>query len=427
MPERPTITKIENAFIPAKEITDAKRFAGRKNSVQDCFLGLIADGSNVAIVGNRGVGKTSLARQVQNIGTGNFELLEKLDITFDEKLDFLAFYFACGKSTESIDSLLEKLMTSSGCLADWIYDVPKASKAISSYQPKFSAKIMDIGIELGGSKGTEMTSEPVIQEHSTDVVFTNIVKAITEQKIAKHGILFVIDEFDQIVNRTGFASFLKALATNASNVKFCIVGIANDIYELMKEHASTDRLFAGSIINLDPMNEDELNEIISNAEKSIDDYILFDTEARKRLIKLAQGHPYMVHLVGKFALRFAYQSGSLSILSTDIDKAMADIATRGADPVLEGRYKKAVTSSTHRESVLKAFAETKTDDNEVWTSNAYKQAIDWGVDNPSQYVGQLVTDTYGAEIVNVRERYYRFKDSLFSTYVKARPRMFPVV
>ena len=38
-----------------------------------------------------------------------------------------------------------------------------------------------------------------------------------------------------------------------------------------------------------------------------------------------------------------------------------------------------------------------------------------GVDNSSQYVGQLVTEEYGAEIEKLRDRYYRFHDSLFAS------------
>jgi len=71
--------------------------------------------------------------------------------------------------------------------------------------------------------------------------------------------------------------------------------------------------------------------------------------------------------------------------------------------------------------VLKALAENQDDRGEVWTTDAYKEAVEAGVDNSSQYVGQLVTEEFGAEIERVRERYYRFKDSLFSAYVKARP------
>ena len=63
--------------------------------------------------------------------------------------------------------------------------------------------------------------------------------------------------------------------------------------------------------------------------------------------------------------------------------------------------KKAVASSEHREIVLRAFAAARDPHSgEVWTTSAYKIALDNGVENASQYVGHLVTDEYGAELVS---------------------------
>lgn len=146
-------------------------------------------------------------------------------------------------------------------------------------------------------------------------------------------------------------------------------------------------------------------------------------DARLRLVELAQGHPYLVHLVGKFAFRSCYMDNRHEISRDDIECVLSDIAENGSDPVLEGRYRKAVASSKQRESVLKALADNQDNRGEVWTTEAYKAALDEGVDNSSQYVGQLVTQEFGAEIEKLRERYYRFRDSLFAAYVKARPPM----
>ena len=217
--------------------------------------------------------------------------------------------------------------------------------------------------------------------------------------------------------------FLKALSTNTKKVKFCLVGVAKDIQDLMKEHESSDRLFAGTIIALDPMTGNELAQIVDIAEEKIGRYITFSDAARGRLIGLAQGHPYLVHLIGKFALRSAYRNDKNIIGVEDVNSVLQSIAENASDPVLEGRYRKAVASSAQRESVLRSMAETEVDRGEVWTTDAYKAAISTGVDNPSQYVGQSVTEEYGAEIKKIRERYYRFKDSLFVAYIKARPPM----
>jgi ATPase subunit of ABC transporter with duplicated ATPase domains len=129
---KPTITQVENAFQPAKEISSAEKFAGRKDSVSDAYYGLIASGSHIAIVGNRGIGKTSLSRQVANIATGDNNLLGKLELSHDRKLDFLSIYYACGQTTQNTTDLLERLLTSTGCLGDWIYDIPKAYKIVRS-------------------------------------------------------------------------------------------------------------------------------------------------------------------------------------------------------------------------------------------------------------------------------------------------------
>src|SRR5262249_49374058 len=162
---------------------------------------------------------------------------------------------------------------------------------------------------------------------------------------AKDGVLIIVDEFDQIADPTGFAPFLKALATNVPNVKFCIVGVAQDIQYLMKEHKSSDRLFAGTILPVPPMDATELKEIVQIAEEWVGNYIKFSHDAADRIVALAQGHPYMVHLVGKYALRLAFAEDRRSISARDVDATVKSIAERGADPVLEGRYKKAVGSS----------------------------------------------------------------------------------
>ena len=148
---------------------------------------------------------------------------------------------------------------------------------------------------------------------------------------------------------------MKALATNTRNLKFCIVGVAKDIQDLMKEHESADRLFAGTIIALDPMSGNELKEIISIAETAAAGYFTFSDDARNRLVQLAQGHPYLVHLIGKVALRDAYRRDERIIDSADIETALQSIAENGSDPVLEGRYRIAVASSSQRETVFKSI------------------------------------------------------------------------
>ena len=108
----PGLYEIENAFQPAKEITDVERFAGRVRPVQELFLALMAEGANIAIVGNRGIGKTSLARQAQILGHGDNGLLKKLSLNYDHQFDFQVIYLASGDNIKSREELLSALITS---------------------------------------------------------------------------------------------------------------------------------------------------------------------------------------------------------------------------------------------------------------------------------------------------------------------------
>jgi energy-coupling factor transporter ATP-binding protein EcfA2 len=420
-----TLTQINNAFLPAKEITDSEKFSGRKEFVNEAYNALLSDGTNIAIVGNRGIGKSSLARQIINIGQGDNGLLEKLQIYHDTKLDYLTIYFACGNSIENTNELLSRLLTTRNCLLEWIYEIPSATKEIGKLSGALEAGIPKIiTAKLGSEISAETTTISSVQSHRVETIFQNVITDLLKSKIAKNGILIVVDEFDQIQDTSGFASYLKSLATNTPGLKFCIVGVAQDIQNLMKEHQSSDRLFAGSVINLPSMNDEELTSIIKTAEISINQHIVFDDTAIKKIINLSKGHPYIVHLLGKQTFRTAFLEPRYSIDEDYIENILKSIAEKEADPVLEGRYKKAVASSKQREVVIKAFADSAKVDSEILTSDAYRISEEQGVENASQYVGQLVTDDYGAELIKVRERYYRFRDSLFQTYVSARPPIF---
>lgn len=301
-------------------------------------------------------------------------------------------------------------------------EVPAQVRRASTW---LGVRALGVDVSLGGEKGTEVTTTPAGPGADTVTVFTNVLGALAAEQPAKDGILIVVDEFDQIRDKQGFAGLLKSLATNVPSARFCIVGVAHDLYELIEEHESANRLFAGGVVPVPDMTSQELMEIIDLAVEHIGGEILFNAEAKQKLVRLAQGHPYMVHLIGKHALRTAWKSRAQSISGDDIDSTLALIAASGSDPVLEARYKKAVASSPQREVVLHALAEVEKS-GECWTTDAYPIAIRDGVENPSQYVGNLVTNEYGAELVKVRERYYRFRDSLFRAYVRVRPRQYTV-
>ena len=61
-------------------------------------------------------------------------------------------------------------------------------------------------------------------------------------------------------------------------------------------------------------------------------YLGFDPDAVGKLTRLAEGHPYMVHLIGKYAFRRAWRESQRKICAADIQATLEEVASRQADP-----------------------------------------------------------------------------------------------
>jgi len=317
---RTGIAAIENAFQPSRVIDTADRFVGRTTQVSQAYAELHSSGTNLVIIGKPGTGKTSLARQMINIASGNNDLLRKLEVLYDGHFDFLTIYIACGDTLKSFSDLLLNLLTAPGGLHAWSHEIPSARNEIKKLETDLKVQAASL--------------------HSVETVFTNVVSELIKAKIARNGILIVIDEFEKIENLSGCADFIKALSINVPGVKFCLVGIAEDIQGLMKARASSDGLFAGSIVYLPPMSKPELIEIINTAEKKIEHEISFTQGAKNVIANLAQGQPNLVHLLGEHALRRACLEKADSVDAKDIEKTLRMVAEGEADPWLRDLIKK---------------------------------------------------------------------------------------
>lgn len=405
-----------NVFTPAQEVKDIDRFAGRDDELMALSTALQSHGAQIVLYGQRGVGKSSLARQLAKLATNDKDLIARLKQPPFEPLDFVPVYLACDDSIKNIQMLMLRLLSDEEALASW---VPfKVVEKISSGEigAKFSVKV----IELGGKKTDAITERA--QEIESDIVsvFTSACRAVVKTGVAKHGLLIIIDEFDRIKNREGLASLLKTLGPEG--VTFALVGVATTVQDLVTEHESVARQLADGSVHVKPMRDDELMEIFDRAETLLEKKQIFDVTARNWIIKIARGHPFYVHLVGKHALLRAIADGN-SVITEDLAKdALSEIALKGSAPIQEATYKTAIGHSFTRELILKRFAERP--ENEIHTTELYADiGKELGIESGtvSVYVGHLGSEKYGAVLSKTRERYYQFADSVFKAYAAARP------
>lgn len=405
-----------NVFTPSSEISDIQRFAGRAKELQTLATALESDGAQMVVYGNRGVGKSSLARQLEKMAQNDANVMERLTRKPIKGFEFISIYFRCDDSIDSIQRLLLRMLIDESALAYWVpYRILEKSGTVQ-VGGKLSIKF----IEFSGASKEGTKEAPQELESDVTSVFVNTLKRINDSGLASDGVLLIIDEYDRIKDRTGLASLLKTLGPQ--KVKFALVGVGTTIQELITDHASVDRQLTDGSVEVPPMSTEEIHEIFDRAEALLDKEYTFSPEAREWIITVAKGHPFYVHLIGKHSLLHTITEKEQVVTKQAAEDALQEIALRGSAPIQEATYKTAIGHSFVRESILKEFATVPED--EIHTSAVYARLLkNLGIDPStiSVYVGQLSSEKYGSVLEKTRERYYRFRDSLFKAYAAARP------
>lgn len=382
------IRNILDAFQPAKEISDPQRFSGRKQQLEQ-GAELLLSSDHIFIHGNRGIGKSSLARQLAIIASGQNDLLKSIGSNLaDECFDYVTCFFVRDSSVRNINQLLYRLLVDESALAQW-------SSLLG---------LDELGVyDLDGELNPKLVSD-----------FWHRVSKISE--LAKDGLAIFIDEFELIENHSGFASLIKA---NPAKCVFVVTGIGKTEQELVRDHESIKRQLSTGTLRVPNMSEEELSIIISKAQEYLSNEITFDIGAVQNLVELVSGHPYLLHLIGKETLKIAFSKKKASVSQELIDEALQNIVKNNIDSFLESRYLKVIGSSRNREKLLRIIALQK--EEIVSAAAIYPEAEAQGIDTPSYWFGELQKEAYGSELEKVSDQYYKITDPLFKAYISATP------
>lgn len=409
---------LQNVFTPAAAIEDSERFSGRQEQLDKVSLALQSDGTQIVIYGNRGVGKSSLARQLSALARGDQMLIDRLTLKPHQTPDFLVINIECEDSISDIKTLILRLLTEDSALAPWLPFRVERKTVTGEAKGGLTVKILS----LGGSMSETSTLSRNELEVDVYAAFSNAINFILESGVAKSGVLFIVDEVDRIKDRDELASVIRSRGAD-TRVKFAIVGVGTTPQELIRNHESIVRQISDGCVEMPPMSRDEQLEIFSKAHQVLDeDGFRFDDAAQDWIIDVARGHPYYVHLLGKHSLLRAATAGRKTINRDMAQEALSEIAVNGTARIQESSYQKAIGHSYVRELILKTFASSV--DEEVNTSQVYpiiSTTRPMDVSTISVYVGNLASEKFGSVLEKTRERHYRFRDSLFRAYAAARP------
>lgn len=267
------IEKYDQIFVPGSPITKKEYLLGREQEIKDLQNILKRPGQHAIIIGDRGVGKTSLVKQVLR------------------ETDYKALWRTCDPGS-SFHIVFRNLLEDGGI--DF-----RALEETDETSSEGELKSTPFGVGMSGkriNKHAKKYIESGPEEISPWTIFQSL-ESVSEK------IILVLDEYDAIRYsrsshnfNTNTAYTMKILADHNERCdsRMVVIGVANSSNDLLGKHESIQR--SAREIYLRPLSREHIQEFLDNAESELG--IKFGIDVKERLAKGSLGYPYFVHLVG---------------------------------------------------------------------------------------------------------------------------------
>jgi energy-coupling factor transporter ATP-binding protein EcfA2 len=304
----------KSPFKPDDVERDPNGFALRVDNIYGCVSSLF-NNKNVLITGPRGIGKSSLASQIQYLYTPDTTLLKRCSI--DGELGrYLQIYYAVDGSSSLSDICL-----------DILHRIETNTILLKTHELSDKKKIR-VELNLGVFK-TSLESEVVSRKPSS--VVTQFVGALTSiynsiSLIGFEGINIVIDELDCISDEINFAHFLKLIheyfsADSIENITFLLAGQRGLYSRLTSEDKSVERLITH--VPISKLCTEESEHILDYASRTASPQFSIDDDAKKAILKIAGGFPYEIHLLADAA--FSNMDSEIKMTMKDVSDGLGHV------------------------------------------------------------------------------------------------------
>ncbi|HMH18177.1 MAG TPA: AAA family ATPase [Burkholderiales bacterium] len=280
--------EIIELFSPGAPIDENDLFAGRQHEISQIIEAALQRGQHAIVYGERGVGKTSLAK------------------TFSLRLI---------RPTKTLSSVIVNC----------------------DPQDTFTSLWRKVYKDLGEEGGGNVLDGTTINDISPD----DVRRVLTRFDLTTTPII-ILDEFDKLQDPNAkalIANTIKSLSDYSVAATIVLVGVAKSVNDLLRDHASIGRALIQ--IPMPRMKAAELAEIIDKRLPRVG--MTITPAAKAQIVALSAGLPHYTHLLGQHAGRRAIESRSLTIDVQHVDDAERDCLERAHHSIRE-QYHRATQS-----------------------------------------------------------------------------------
>ena len=243
-------------------------------------------------------------------------------------------------------------------------------------------------------------------------------------------LILIVDEFDRVEDPDIDAMFtdtIKTLSDFNVDTTLILVGVADDVDDLITEHESVNRSLVQ--IHLPRMAMDELSEIIVKGVALVGMEI--SDEAVERVCAVSLGLPHYVHALGLAAGRAAIDDRRRAVETRDVDSAIGTLTRESQQTVLR-QFDEATASPRRRNfyfQVLLACALASTDNlgyfraADVRAPYSRIMKRDQTISSFSRHLHGLCGEDRGAVLQKFGQSHsyrFRFADPVMQPYVLMR-------
>lgn len=328
--------KIKSAFTPHSPVNQRAFFSGRIAQVRAVADTVTTTGLHAILYGERGVGKTSLTNIIQ-------EILQVVRGVARVN---------CAQG-DSFDAVIRRALMS----IQWSTEVPHIGFHAQPTEKLHTLAEIIPGLAPAGAR------------LSPDLV-AGLLASLPPY------VVLVIDEFDRLPKTEAgdFADLIKALSDRAASTTLLLVGVAEDINDLVGTHASVERCLRQ--IRLPRMSDDELGGIVDIALQATG-FTLGGSDVKRRIVAASMGFPHFTHALGQNAARSALDENRMVITERDLLSSMNTLVSFG-DQTHRETYHLAVTgtkkSNIWRE-VVAACAHAESDERGFFSSRSVQESL----------------------------------------------------